>query len=446
MAMPRPVPVPTKGLSLLLCLPLALFGAGVAFPPLQRVAALADILILCACAADLAAALGSKPVVLAFSRRYAFPLGRPAVLEFEARNPGKGRRAVRVAADFPDDFAELAGIAAIDAGPGEPVAASFRFRPARRGEYSFPAVHARTRSPLGLFELQREEPAGFRVSVIPDIGAARGYLKAARANRSTESGLHPALRRGGESELDYLRDYRPDDDPRRIDWKASCRAQRPIAKVLRSETARNVMFLLDCGRLMTAEQGGLSSMDYAVNAVLMLSRVALGMGDAVGVLAFSGSIRGEAPLARGRKAIRGLSAFLSGIEPDYTESNYGQAFELAMRRLAKRSLVIVVSDMVDDLNAGTFAKYMGILSRRHLPLLVLLRDSTLEGWANSRMGAGEAPWSEYSRAAAREMALERDKAVSSLRSRSLAVLDLLPRQLSASMADAYLELKSRGKI
>jgi uncharacterized protein (DUF58 family) len=442
----RPFPVPAPRLALLLCLPLAVSGAGLAFPALQRAAALIDVLIVVVCAVDLAFAIGLKAVRPEFAARYAFPLGRPAALAFELRNPLKRRLDLRLALDMSDDFIERIDTAAFRLAPGRSATGNFLFKPMRRGEYPIEALHERIDTPLGLFRMQFDVPAGLKMNVMPDVAGTRGYLKAARSNRSTESGLHPALRRGGESELDYLREYRQDDDPRRIDWKASCRLGRPITKVLRCETARNVIFALDSGRLMTAEQGGLSSLDYAVNSVLMLARVALEMDDAVSVVAFSGTIRGEVPFVRGRRAILRISDFLSALEPDFSESNYEQAFDRIMRRISKRSLVIVVSDMSDGLNADVLVKYFAALSRRHLPLLVLLRDSRLEGWARSASAAGEAASDEYSRAAAREMSISRQKAVSLLRARGVTVLDLLPREISAAMADKYLELKSRGMI
>lgn len=442
----RPRLVPAPALALVLCLPLALAAAGIALPALSKAAGAADVLILAVCAFDILSCAGLKAVPPAFTRHYAFPLGRPATLSFELRNPARRRLRLKLALDLPDEFLERTDSAAFSLASGGDASGSFRFRPMRRGEWAIGTVHERIGTPLGLFRLQFEIPAGFIVSVMPDIAGTRGYLKASRANRSTENGLHPALRRGGESELDYLREYRQDDDPRRIDWKATCRLGRPISKVLRSETARNVIFALDCGRLMTAEQGGLSSLDYAVNAILMLARVALEMDDAVSVVAFSGTIRGETPFARGRRAVRGVSAFLSSLEPDFSESNYELAFDRIMRRISKRSLVIVVSDMSDGLNAEVLGRYFANLSKRHLPLLVLLRDSRLDAWSRSGPEAGEPDSAEYSRAAAREMAVGREKAVSLLRARGVTVLDLLPRELSAALADKYLELKSRGMI
>src|SRR6185295_368218 len=164
-----------------------------------------------------------------------------------------------------------------------------------------------------------------RVKVYPDVQAVRAYELLARQDRDP-SGLRASRRRGGESEFERLREYRRGDEYRAIDWRATARRQKLIAREYQLESNQSILFLLDAGRLMTAEAHGLSLFDHALNATLMLSHVAARAGDRVGLLAFADAVKSYAPPSGGAGAARQIVQAGYDLHPDLVETNYAIAF------------------------------------------------------------------------------------------------------------------------
>lgn len=166
----------------------------------------------------------------------------------------------------------------VELGPGLVKRASYRFSAMARGTRVLGSHFVRYRSPAGFWVRQLELPAHDEVRVYPDVQAVRHYELMARQNRDLYASRLAKLR-GGDTEFERLRDYQPDDDFRRIDWKATARRRKLTTREYQLEKNQNVVFMIDCGRLMTAVWDDLTALDYALNATLMLSHVAVRRGD-----------------------------------------------------------------------------------------------------------------------------------------------------------------------
>jgi uncharacterized protein (DUF58 family) len=440
------LPVPAPGLGLALLVPAALFAAAVAFPSLAPAAGLADAAILALAAVDLMLGLGLARPLLRLPSELSVPVGRPAAIQGSLANPGRRGLRLRLRLDMPDEYAERREELRLSLAPGAEVSLSFAFRPLRRGRSLLGPARLRWASPLGLFWIQSDEGEPLTCSVLPRLDMLRRRARAARGLAVLAAGSRIFARRSGEAELDYLRDYRQDDDSRRIDWKASLRVGRTVSKVMRSETSRHVVVALDCGRGMLAEQEGVSSLDHAASALMALAQAAFEAGDSLSAIAFADTILAELPAISGRNGSRRVAAFLSGLEALQAESNYEIPLERLMRGQRKRSLVILITDLSDGSYVALFKRAFGLIARRHLPLIVLLRDLVVQERSEEAPARGEDPAREFSRVAARQMAMDRERAISYLRASGILVLDVLPGELSAALADRYLDLKSRGAL
>jgi uncharacterized protein (DUF58 family) len=280
--------------------------------------------------------------------------------------------------------------------------------------------------------------------VYPDIQAVRTYELLARQDREA-SMFRSSRRRGGESEFERLREYRRGDEFRAVDWKATARRQKLIAREYQLESNQSIMFLLDAGRLMTAETRGLSLFDHALNATLMLSHVAARAGDQVGLLAFADGIKSFAPPAGGAQAARRIIQAGYDLHPDIVETNYNDAFEQLSLRVRKRTLVVVFTQVVDDVAAADLTRVMRGLLPRHLPLLVFFRDVEIAEMLDPTGHRGGAPTTQelYARGAAAEMVAFRERLLRDLTTRGALVLDILPDRLTPALINRYLEIKAR---
>jgi len=254
--------------------------------------------------------------------------------------------------------------------------------PRQRGPVQLGATQLRLRSRGGSFELLRTIGTGQRLHVYPNFAAVARYAWLAGDRRLAQIGIKSYPQRGMGTDFKQLREYKQGDSIRHIDWKATLRHQKPIVREFQDERDQCVIFLLDCGRRMRADEGAASTVgshfDQALNALMLLSYVALKEGDEVGALTFghaAGQQRRFAP-RKGTATLNALMARLYDIEPSATHSDYVMAAQDLLRAQHKRALVIVVTNFRDE-DATELTPALKLLRTRHLVLVASLRERVL---------------------------------------------------------------------
>jgi uncharacterized protein (DUF58 family) len=368
-----------------------------------------------------------------------FAVDRATRVRAEVRS--RTRRRLRL--ELNDDGFEGARVeglpARADLDPHGVVAVTYHVRAGRRGTFELGALFVRYPSVLGLWKRQLRLEQSRTVRVYPDFEQVRGFELLARQNR--ELAFVRAVRRpGGESEFARLRDYTRDDEYRSIDWRATARRQKLVAREYQLETNQHVLFAIDAGRMMTAESQGLSQFDHALNASLMLSHVAAKTGDAVGMLCFADRIRAFARPHGGRGATHRLTQAAFHLHPDLVESDYRGALGYLALEQRKRALIIVFTQVFDGGVAHALLEGTRTLLRRHLPLVVLFRDLDIDDLLE---GPGVRPRDLYVKGAAAELWRFRHTLVNDLRRAGALVLDVRPRELTSSLVNQYLLVKAR---
>lgn len=185
---------------------------------------------------------------------------------------------------------------------------------------------------------------------------------------------------------------------------------------------------------------GLSPLDHALNAMLLLAHVALIRGDQVGLLAFSDTIKAFVPPTGGARRINRIVHSVHNLFPEMVETRFDRAFVELEKRCGKRSLVILVTNLFDDVNAQIVADNLGNVVGRHLPLGVFLRDHDIFALADAAPDTGPGL---YKGAAAAALLNWRERALAGLRLRGVLTLDLFPDDLTAPLINQYLQIKAR---
>ena len=251
-------------------------------------------------------------------------------------------------------------------------------RPTRRGLYEFGDIFLRWRTQLGLLIRQKRIRARDAVKVYPNVASLARYELAAQRHRMAEMGLMPVRLRGRGSMFESLRDYVPGDDPADVAWKATARHGRLITRNYETERSQNVLVVLDCGRLMVPQVDQLSRLDCAINASLLLSYVAMKQGDYIGLVAFSDRIEAYVPPVKGRAALCRMNEALYRLEARLREPNYEQVCKFLALRHRKRSLIVILTDVIDKNASSMLLAYTARFARYHLPLCVTLRNLQVE--------------------------------------------------------------------
>jgi uncharacterized protein (DUF58 family) len=368
-------------------------------------------------------------------------LDEPEDVELVVDNTGRAARRVWLRDDVPREFtADPAAFEVTVPGRRQAVL-SYRFVPTRRGTYVFERVDGLIASRFRLWRLQTSWPLSTSVRVYPDIHQVARYTMLARRDRLSTIGLRRSRRLGTDNEFERLRDYIDGDDPRHIDWRASARRRKLTCRAFQSNQSQRIIFMIDCGRLMAGDTGGgLSPLDHAFNAMLLLAHVALIKGDQVGLLAFSDKVRAFVAPGGGPRRIRRLVHSVHNVFPELIESRYDRAFIELEQRCRKRSLVVLMTNLFDELGAQLIAEYLHNMTGRHLPLGVFLRDHDL--FALADRGLVHQP-ALYPGAAAAAILNWRERVLAGLRMRGVLTLDTFPEELTAVLVNRYLEIKAR---
>lgn len=340
---------------------------------------------------------------------------------------------------FQTDRWQMAGVAA----PRSELALTYRLRPWRRGDYRFGDLNLRYRGRLGLIVRQERYPAAASVKVYPNLLDVRRYELLARRGQLAEIGLRNVRVLGRGTEFERLRDYRPDDDYRRINWKATARRGRPVSVEYETERSQNVVLMLDAGRLMATPIGPLAKLDYAVNTALMLAYVAARLGDNVGLLAFADRVETYLPPRRGKRQFLTMIEALYRLPAHLTEPDYNLAFRYFAAHNRKRSLVVLFTDLVDAETSRLLVGHIGALSPHHLAACVAIADPSITHLASASPTDSQ---SVYRRAVAEGLLGERRRALEEMRRRGAIALDVSAEHLTTTVINRYLELKTRTRL
>lgn len=379
------------------------------------------------------------------SRQVADPLslGASNLVSIRLRSRARGRVRLLVKDQPPLGLPHDAHPFAVLLAPAQEVEARYRIKPAAKGDYRFGDIGLRRWSPLGLLVTQAMAPAAQQVRVYPDLKAVNTYELLARRGRLMEAGIRAARYRGRGTEFESLRAYLPDDDSRIINWKATARRGQLISSQFQSERSQNLLIALDAGRMMAGRVGEMTKLDYAINAALMAAYVGAAMGDRVGLLAFGADIRAYLPPRRGRRQVFRLLESLYRLEPELVEPDYEGAFQYLSLRHRRRSLVVVFTDLVDPDASELLLKQIGALHPHHLVLCVTVADAGVLEIAHAMPDTAHRV---YEKAIAYQVMADREAALSCLRRRGAAVVDVPADQLASATVNRYLELKARSMV
>ena len=371
--------------------------------------------------------------------REVFSIGKPNVVEVEVRsNAGRRMRAQLMIDLFEHATSDELPLQVKLPRRGRETV-KFRVTPRKRGSYTMGDMWIRYPSPLGLWQRQVKVPASDPVRVYPDVEQVREFELLARQDRQ-HSMMRTSRKLGGESEFEQLREYTRDDEFRSIDWKATARRGQLIARQYQLESNQNLMFMLDAGRLMSAEADGIGLFDHALNATLMLAHVANRGGDQVGLMTFDHEVRTFVPPAGGRGGVQRIVRATYDQHADLVQSDYEVAFEQLALRVRKRTLLVLFTQIVDDVAAMQLVRLTRSVMRRHLALIVLFRDADVDALMVRETGQ---PADLYVRGAAAEMIGWRENRIRQLKNAGALVLDVRHDDLTANLINRYLEIKAR---
>jgi uncharacterized protein (DUF58 family) len=332
---------------------------------------------------------------------------------------------------------------------------TYHVRPPRRGDASFGDLYLRSEGPLRLVQrVFRKTDTSQHVRVYPNLRELRRYDLLVRRGLEAEPAGRPVRVAGASTEFERVREYLPDDEFRRINWKATARRGQPMVNQFEAERSQNLVILLDAGRSMAAladplepnedpARAALTKLDRALNAGLLLAHVASQRGDRVALLAYTDDVRAFVPPRRGRGALLATVQALYNLKSEPDEPDHARAFEFLARRNLRRSLVVLFTDLADRESSSVLAAHLLRAARQHLVVCVTLRDPNVRRPALSRPSDAA---SLYEKMVAQQLLDDRAAVLAQFAARGVLTIDTDADALNPRLIGTYLELKQRGRV
>jgi uncharacterized protein (DUF58 family) len=333
---------------------------------------------------------------------------------------------------------------------GQQVRLETQLRPIRRGDQRSALVTARSIGPLGLAGRQSSHRVPWQIRVLPPF-LARKHLPSRLAKLRELEGMTPVLIRGQGTEFDSLREYVIGDDVRSIDWRATARRGDVVVRTWRPERDRRVVIVLDTGRTSAgrvgvdptaSDPGGWPRLDWSMDAALLLAALAARAGDHVDFIAHDRVTRTGVYNASRTELLAHLVDAMAPLQPALVESDARAMVAAVQRRIRRRALVVLLTDLnASALDEGLMA-VLPQLSAKHQVLLAAVSDPRVEQLATGRADAAQV----YDAAAAERARNDRRAIASRLRRSGVDVVDAPPEELAPELADHYLAMKASGRL
>jgi uncharacterized protein (DUF58 family) len=315
--------------------------------------------------------------------------------------------------------------------------------PPKRGRFEFGLVAVRYLSRWRLVWTQTRVGAPVTVKVYPNMRRAREAELRALGARSFVAARRKSQWRGEGRDFESMRDYVRGDEMRHISWTATARRGKLVTRQYQMERDQTILIALDAGRLMTARIENETKLDSAVHAALALMSAAARAGDNAGLLVFGRRVQAYLPPKRGAEHLDAALEALYSVEPEMIEPSYSRAFEFVAANSRRRSLVVVLTDLVDEEGSRELLTSLKLLRPRHLPLVVTIADRDLKAVVR------ETPQDErelFKQSVAEEIIHLRERALRLVEAQGGLALDVTAAVLAPKLLETYLRVKERGLL
>jgi len=316
-------------------------------------------------------------------------------------------------------------------------------RPVRRGEYEFGALNIYVSTFLSLASKRYRFAQKEVVPVYPSFLQMRKYELLAISNRLSEEGVKKIRRIGHNREFEQVKEYVQGDDVRTINWKATARKNQLMVNHYQDEKSQQVYNIIDKGRVMKMPFEEMTLLDYAINASLVLSNIAMLKDDKAGLITFDHKIGAILPAQKGRSQMQNILETLYNIETNFTESYYAPLFISIKRKIKQRSLIVLYTNFETISGMERQLPFLKSIAKQHVLVVIFFENTELRELLETPAQNTE---EIYLKTVAEKFAYEKRLIVKALRQAGIYAVLTKPQNLTVDTINQYLNLKARGVI
>jgi len=328
--------------------------------------------------------------------------------------------------------------------PEEKTKLQYTVYPKERGEYFFGNVYLFIKTPLQFIIRRKTFYAEKSVKVFPSFLLLRQFEFMAHITEPGNIGYKQVRKTGHSLEFEQIRDYVSGDDIRSINWKATGRTGGQLMiNMYSDEKSQPIYCIIDKGRAMKMAFDGLSLLDYAVNATLAMSAVAITRQDRAGVISFGDKTGNFLPANHRSAQMASIVQTLYNLNTKFLESDFAFLHKLVKTNIAQRSLLILFTNFESMTALNRQLPYLRSISQKHLLLVVFFENTSIQ-----KLASGHASNIErlYEKVIAEKFILEKKLIIKELQQYGIAALLTAPEKLSVDVVNKYLQIKARREI
>jgi len=318
---------------------------------------------------------------------------------------------------------------------------TYLLRPTERGEYSFGNLNIYAASPLRLVSRRFTYNKNQMVPTYPSYMQLRKYDLMAFSNNLFQYGLKKIRRIGHTMEFEQIKDYVQGDDLRTINWKATAKKSQLMVNQFQDEKSQNVYMVIDKGRVMKMPFNGLSLLDYAINATLVLSNVILKKQDKAGMFTFSKKVENRVVAEKRQSQMQQIMESLYNIKTDFFESDFSRLYIDVKKHINQRSLIMLYTNFETLDGLYRQLPYLKGIAKNHLLVVVFFNNTELDELIQQKSNTVQ---EIYDKVIAEKFAFEKRLIVNELRKYGIYSVLTKPENLTLDTINKYLEIKARG--
>ena len=319
----------------------------------------------------------------------------------------------------------------------------YDLRPVERGEYHFGSLNIYVTSVFGLVARRFTSGDSAMVPTYPSFIQLRKYDLLAISNNLHQYGIKKIRRIGHTMEFEQIKDYVLGDDLRTINWKSTAKKSQLMVNQFQDEKSQPIYSVIDKGRVMKMPFDGLMLLDYAINAALVISNVALKKHDKAGILAFSKKVENIVVAEKRTSQMNLILESLYNIETDFFESDFGRLYADIKRNITQRSLMLLYTNFetLDGLHRQI--PYLKGIAKNHLLVVIFFKNTELSSIIDT---PAETVQQAYDKVIAEKFAFEKRLIVNELQKYGIQSILTTPENLTLDTINKYLEIKARGLL
>ena len=320
---------------------------------------------------------------------------------------------------------------------------TYFLRPVKRGEYEFANLNVFASTTIGLLARKFRFENKKTVPVYPSYLQLRRYEIMAISNRLSEIGIKKVRRLGHNMEFEQIKEYVQGDDFRTINWKATARTGNLMINTFQDERSQQVYCIIDKGRAMRMPFEGMTLLDYAINASLVISNIALKKEDKAGIFTFHQKISTVLPAARQRKQMSLILETLYNQKTAFKESDFSRLYMRIKSHLNHRSLLLLFTNFESLSSMQRQLPYLRKMASSHVLVVIFFENTELKELLDS---PADSLRTIYHKAIAEKYMMEKKAIEKTLSNYGIYSILTTPEKLTVDTINKYLEFKSRGII